>query len=424
MEVDRFLPPLMHGMLGIGNKMLHGVFKYADELDGIETLPPSLINARRNYYEALAELIDAKQALEVWNQLDGKILVNLRLARLAAIQYIQQNKGDWSKEEKEEAEEEKKAMTKEINQLAKEKKELENAVAEKSVPVNEAKAALKLEEDAFPKKDRWVRAELEHTFLRPYGIERAAHHGGDVTGPGIRRLMENGKEIFDKIAVFLDGIAKENRLSKEVREQIQMRMELFGTCLQQFDGFFSRVRKRTSEIEDLPKLVEEARAYLTAGIASWKKLGFSVTPKVHLLEDHVLVFMLKYGGLGDYDEEFVERSHQTGVRGMVRNKFSARDQVRKYINLSRWEHAGANPLVAKVKEEVAEKRKSTKRKPAKVSKKAAKRGKKEEGRKRSLGEAGLYENADILSVEELNLKQVREEQEEEDSEDEEGEDNN
>jgi len=38
-----------------------------------------------------------------------------------------------------------------------------------------------------------------------------------------------------------------------------------------------------------------------------------ITPKLHLLEDHLVDMMDIYGGLHDYDKEFVEKVHQKGL---------------------------------------------------------------------------------------------------------------
>jgi hypothetical protein len=128
---------------------------------------------------------------------------------------IKQNKSEWTKEEKDKAENDGKYMAGEIKRLEGHKRELENNTTTLTAPVNEAKALLKKEEEAFPKKDRWVRAQIEHQFLRPYGVDKAAHHGGDVTGGGIKRLMANAKPLCEELKVFLDGIATIDKLSKE-----------------------------------------------------------------------------------------------------------------------------------------------------------------------------------------------------------------
>jgi len=65
----------------------------------------------------------------------------------------------------------------------------------------------------------------------------------------------------------------------------------------------------------------------------------SVTPKLHLLEDHLIDLMDMYGGLDDYNEEFVERVHQKGLKFNRMIRGCMRDATRRYTYLSRWAHA-------------------------------------------------------------------------------------
>jgi len=48
--------------------------------------------------------------------------------------------------------------------------------------------------------------------------------------------------------------------------------------------------------------------------AIWLKLGFSITPKAHILFEHVCDQQREYGGLADKCEDWIEQSHQTGMR--------------------------------------------------------------------------------------------------------------
>ena len=111
-------------------------------------------------------MVETQQLFEVWTQLEGQRLIDLRLARSAAVQLIKLNRSIWTREEKREAESDKKEIAAKIKELEKEKKELEKLVSDLTTPVNLAKAVLKKEEDEFPTGDRWVRAELEQIYLR------------------------------------------------------------------------------------------------------------------------------------------------------------------------------------------------------------------------------------------------------------------
>ena len=96
----------------------------------------------------------------------------MRYARSALIQTIAQNKRIWEKPQKEKAEEDKKAMTLEIDNLVKEKKQLEKSIAACAAVVNDKKAVLKDEEKKFTQKEWWLRAEIETYYLKVYGIDK------------------------------------------------------------------------------------------------------------------------------------------------------------------------------------------------------------------------------------------------------------
>jgi hypothetical protein len=46
----------------------------------------------------------------------------------------------------------------------------------------------------------------------------------------------------------------------------------------------------------------------------------SITPKVHAIEDHMVDQIRCLKGIGDLGEDFVERSHQDGIRQYLKSK--------------------------------------------------------------------------------------------------------
>jgi hypothetical protein len=172
------------------------------------------------------------------------------------------------------------------------------------------KKELESEEKEFPMVSRAIRAVIEQDYLKPNGVDRAAHHGGDLTGPSVRNLMSKADVIF--------GGIKDMLLSKNLGvpdAEIIDRCERTATCLTLFDGLFSSVYKTTEQINlDFEGTLAEARDFAKKAMAAWRSLGLSVTLKGHLVDDHVCWQICLYHGIGDYNEEFVERLHQEGVR--------------------------------------------------------------------------------------------------------------
>jgi len=74
------------------------------------------------------------------------------------------------------------------------------------------------------------------------------------------------------------------------------------------------LRSTPSEQKPATELLSEAAAFLEAGLKYWRILGLSITPKIHMLEDHVLVKMQVEKGLWNKDKEYVEQAHQMGLK--------------------------------------------------------------------------------------------------------------
>jgi hypothetical protein len=70
--------------------------------------------------------------------------------------------------------------------------------------------------------------------------------------------------------------------------------------------------------------LQETRECCVKAMSLWRILTISVTLKVHASEDHCIDQIKLYSGIGDYDEEFIERLHQLGKKDDVRTK-SMRD---------------------------------------------------------------------------------------------------
>jgi len=88
LEVNWFLPPTMHIMLGVGNTLLDNCLKFLDTLNGFENVPDNVWQAWQIFYDLHAIKIDAKEELDAWIEFLGPQLVEYRESRLAIIHYI------------------------------------------------------------------------------------------------------------------------------------------------------------------------------------------------------------------------------------------------------------------------------------------------------------------------------------------------
>ena len=60
--------------------------------------------------------------------------------------------------------------------------------------------------------------------------------------------------------------------------------------------------------------MDDVEGFLRLVSKSWRLLGLSISPKMHLLEDHVIDFVQHENGLSHHDEEFMEQTHQKGLK--------------------------------------------------------------------------------------------------------------
>jgi hypothetical protein len=79
----------------------------------------------------------------------------------------------------------------------------------------------------------------------------------------------------------------------------------------------------------------------------------SITPKLHVLEDHFLPQLYPFKGLADYGEDFVEKAHQTGIREEAQT-LAIRDCSRVAQLYCRMEHRRSLPGVKEKQRTVLE----------------------------------------------------------------------
>ena len=168
--------------------------------------------------------------------------------------------------------------------------------------------------------------------------------------------MSNAKALFAELKVFLAGEIEGADSTK--LDQLRARLDQYRDALVLFDGVFTRLCVTPEEISGDSMWEEHCKTtklFIEKAIASWRALALLMSPKAHCMEDHCLSKLEDLKGLGGYDEEFVERGHQLGVRFQSRGR-AIRDPVKRYLYFARWEHANRNPLVHQAISEVNRKR--------------------------------------------------------------------
>jgi hypothetical protein len=125
--------------------------------------------------------------------------------------------------------------------------------------------------------------------------------------------MNNACHIFDRFStIFKGGKRRSCALSDANIDALCLQ---FREVFVLWDGVFSLART----INPTERDTSIYRMYVDAAVKGSKDLQCTVTPKVHLMLEHVEWQMTNIeGGLGDKMEDWVERLHQTGKRQRLR----------------------------------------------------------------------------------------------------------
>ncbi len=243
----------------------------------------------------------------MWSNFSGARLARLQVAKSSLIVIMRQDFKRWDEERWLFANADKAEMTDEIAELVSEKKKIEKEMKEKSAELTTARRELQAEEQKFGKLDRTLQQQIEEHFLERFQVTRGAYHGGDLTGGSVKKLMQNACEIGHELEIFLHGVViDKDQTSDDDWNKLADWLEKTMLCLESFDGLFSCLRSTPNNQKTAAGLVSDASDFLKAGLDYWRYLGLSIMPKVHLLEDHVLLKMVIENGLWNKDEEFVE----------------------------------------------------------------------------------------------------------------------
>ncbi len=420
-DVDRYSLPLLHMMMGQGNKLLDSFLDYVDKFPQLEDTPIELKGIRNDFYHALQKRNDAKETHEVFAQLMGTRLATVRLARSVLIKHMASKGKKATPNEKLLDIEDKTRMTVEIDNLMRDKKQVDSDLKNESAKLSEARKMLYAAEARYSKKDRWLRQVIEEEFLIPKGIVRGAYHGGDLTGGAVKKLMEHSGEIFRSLQLYLVPLAREKGVPQKFLVELDERIRVTQVCLTSFDGLYSRLR--CGSIDDVG-FMDDVEGFLRSALKSWRLLGLSISPKVHLLEDHVIDFLHRENGLSHHDEEFVERAHQKGLKFNQMTRRNMRDAVSRYKFLSRVDYTANKYDIAKIQGSIKDRRKRDMSGDRQTKKQKCKM-EREESRATGVMEVDVLDPGHrLMNIEEINLASLQQDDDSDDGESDEDENGN
>lgn len=361
-ETCRYIVPPLHTMLGVGNGLLTNFKEFVEQL--LEHVPPELKALRIQEMQAEKDWWDKKKDVDEWTSLYGSEVSELTqdIMDLKEIIGYEEEYGHATKEEIKELKAQQPGLKVRMSELKGAKQILLDAV---KVPAKKWAAVKKqIKKYCADKRNKYrkpVKSKLERV-LRRHGIDYAAYHGGELVGNDIRKMMAAAEIICNDLDAILLEEADESGLSAATKDAVSDRCSAFCHALVCFDSVFSLMFKANEKVNmevDLPSL----KVLVDKALCAWQALkntnrdGFkNIPPKVHALVQHLADQFEAYGGVGDYDEQFVERSHQTGKKDMYRSR-AIRCRENKYKCFAEWEEVRNHPEVMAISKAVNNNRK-------------------------------------------------------------------
>jgi hypothetical protein len=154
-----------------------------------------------------------------------------------------------------------------------------------------------------------------------------SYHGGAFNGVSCRRILDNAKEVMDKLGEIAESRRKESVRAIMMRveggdsndtmimickeEELTEKISMYTDLLLLMDHAFALIRV----VAPLKGEIAQAERAISAFKIQWYKLKLPITPKAHILFKHTVAFMRNTpGGIADKCEDFVEKAHQGGYR--------------------------------------------------------------------------------------------------------------
>ncbi|KAL7454029.1 hypothetical protein ACHAWC_005670 [Mediolabrus comicus] len=327
--------------MGVGNKILNYLVDEAERK--VENTPAEMVALRNDLLRAETELAEAAEYKHLWMNDDngGKLLTSLK----GKLERRQANleRPNLSPEKIDSLEKEIDAFKVDIDELNLTKQNICDAVDAKTDARKEAAKQLKEFTTKWKKNRESIYSGIDK-ILQRYGIERSAYHGGQINGVDVRTLMEDAKGIMGEICIFLcTQLTEHSSISADEIGKLCKDCEVY---LSLWDAAFAAVHEDNPSDEHC----DNTQELIDLAMANHRALGFSVTPKTHGMEKHVVDQMRRVkGGIKKLIEHWVEHYHQVGHRYDIKWRNQKNEKLKAEIR-GRREYTASHPEVLKRKE--------------------------------------------------------------------------
>lgn len=295
--------PCLHGMLGVGNAIMDYFFDEVDRF--VEPITRAELAVRESIPNNNQLLEEEEHSLNLWkvSQVGGVELKKLQreieqLYKLPQPMTLDTYNDLLDKESRVEA-------------LSKVCENMSNNITKLKEAISDAEKKL----DAFRKKRKITNSSIYNgveKIFKLYKIVRAAYHGGDFNGKNIITLMQKSEQIMSEIKEFMITHKREHTTEDDI---VHLCDEV-RTALVLWDDVFSKANTRyeTTNMVWVNKHCDDTETSIKQAMYEMRKMGFSITPKMHGLECHLVHLMRTIpGGIHHLIEHWLEQYHQKGA---------------------------------------------------------------------------------------------------------------
>lgn len=314
-----FIIPPLHIKLGLFNRAIiqpKGVSFFSWLEKRVEMVPEDELNVRDELLQHEEQKNDSRDAITLWDLRNSEEQLN----QSESVEYLTEELQYPSRRHTAEDLANYKLQLKECKarslHLKRERSILERDLTNKGKLVTLFRKRYQILIGKRPRHARMLKRVVEK-ILKKYGVDRGAYHGGDLIGTHITKFCYNCDAIFDEIkAKLLEYVETIGHNCLADADEVNTVCFRFRELVQLLDCFF-HIHMLIPE-EYSPEKEQEAKDCVLALQKRWRQLRLSVMgPKFQSLS-HFVVQMIEHGGLGPFNEQFIELAHKVGNRDFTR----------------------------------------------------------------------------------------------------------
>ena len=296
----------MHAGIGIGNGLIAHLEEFIDV--EVEQISHEEYQLREDKSTTGGCIKCHRELKDVWNNSpDGGRSLTKKRNRIKRLNV--EMKQDMDNVQMAARVNEKAQLTLDTNSLLGNRDEYTKEISELEKRLKEIKTNLDKMTKARRGEEESIYTAVDKIFQK-IGANRAHYFGRKFEGIDIRKIMDKADDLFG-----VNGTIRlkllDNASNSEVEEKTMKICEELGLAFKLWDGVFSAIH----EVDPTDDHCDKTQVMIDKAMKQLRLMNFSITPKMHGMEKHVVSQMRKIrGGIAKLIEHWVEQYHQIGHR--------------------------------------------------------------------------------------------------------------